>query len=143
MIHIGSIGNIPEGEWRFCFSSDGIEVWSLGEFSGVKSLITSVPKQGSYRIFVEDGDDSGFLFRSSQDNILTVSDEVYFCETASFVRSETRTPIVSASAPASVTASPRPRASAPFKIYWNDVFHRNRYHIIHLFVFVIVVPMTF
>jgi hypothetical protein len=125
-LHIGNIGSVPDGDWRFCFSKEGFDRCSESEFSGVRSLITSLPGNGSYRILAEDGTNSGFLWPSDKERFFNVQERQSFFENASFVGPETR--------------SQSHTSTRTFTIHLSDHLRPRRWDIIHISIFFIVVP---
>jgi hypothetical protein len=82
------------------------ERWFGSDLAGVKSLLTAVPEEGAYSIFVEDPSLSAYLVRPDGGSHFPVSGDLSFFEEALFTR-------VSMTPTASMT--PTPSASPTLK----------------------------
>jgi hypothetical protein len=94
-LHIGNVSVPRDDGWRFCVSEEGFGRCHGREFSGVKSLIASVPGNGSYCVLAESSTFIGSLWPSDTDSVFEVISNYSFFPTAHFVVFASVTPLPS------------------------------------------------
>jgi hypothetical protein len=117
-LQIGTI-TLQTGSWIFCVSGEGSEQWfESGWVAEVKSLLTTVPGQGTYSIFAEQAGLVGSL-RPSDGASFVVSPALSFYASAQFYMP-------------TATAAASPTPTAHFTVSFQAFFHPKKLWIIGL-----------